>query len=559
MRSPNGILGWIGAATLAVLMAPATPAQQGDRGPVSISATEVAEIRQTSAIVNRMVRNGDLRAIRVVGDPLVPGRLHERLAQYQDGLRVFGTDVTRQTDGGLTTSIFGRLHTNIQLDTVPTLSANDAVAVVDTPRHRNFGSPASPELMILHAPVTDTYQLVYQVRVFSAFGPVVSFVDAHSGAIVREYGDIKTQNVQLPCTDCAIGEGFGVKGDRKKISVRTDDGTFLADDVLRPPPIITYDMQGDWERTLDVLGGFLPLADADLARDSDNKWLDGAAVDAHVGTGWFYDYLFHQFGRRGLDGNNGPIVSLVHPIRRADFFQVPDDVVTLFHLNAFFCAACGPHSIIVYGEGLPPGLMLGSTGQSVDFFSAGLDIVAHELGHAITDSTSGLIYQNESGALNEAFSDVLAVGTEFFMAESGRHPFEQPDYLIGEDVLKPGGMRSLAAPRTRGDPDHYSLRFTGTFDNGGVHTNSLIATHAFYLAVEGGVNQTSGIEVSGVGGSSRRQVEQAFYRAFVFLLPANATFSIARAATVQSARELVGSSSNLADTIAAAWTAVGVE
>ena len=529
-------------------MAPATPAQQGARGAVSISATEVSEIRQTTAIVNRMVRSGDLRAVRVVSDPLVAGRLHERLAQYHQGLRVFGTDVTRQTEGGLTTSIFGRLHTDIQLDTVPTLSANDAAAVVNPPRHRSFGSPASPELMILHAPVTDTYQLVYQVQVFSAFGPIVSFVDAHSGAIVREYGDIQTQNVRLPCTDCAVGEGFGVKGDRKKISVRTGDGTFLADDALRPPLIITYDMQGDWERTLDVLGGFVPLVDADRASDSDNEWLDGAAVDAHVGTGWFYDYLFHQFGRSGLDGNNGPIVSLVHPIRRADFFQVPDDVVTLFHLNGFFCGACGPH-----------GLTFGSTGQSVDFFSAGLDIVAHELGHAVTDFTSGLIYQHESGALNEAFSDVLGVGTEFFMAESGRHPSEQPDYLIGEDVLKPGGIRSLAAPRTRGDPDHYSLRFTGAFDNGGVHTNSLIATHAFYLAIEGGVNQTSGIEVSGVGGSSRRQVERAFYRAFVFLLPANATFSMARAATVQSARELAGRSSNLADTIAAAWTAVGVE
>ena len=413
--------------------------------------------------------------------------------------------------------------------------------------------------MILHVPLTDAYQLVYQVRVFSAFGPVISFVDAHSGAIVRQYTDIKTQNVQLSCTGCAVGEGFGVKGDRKKISVRAGGGTFRAYDALRPPPITTYDLQGDWEHTLDVLGGFLPLVDSDLASDSDNEWLDGAAVDAHVGAGWFYDYLFHQFGRRGLDGNDGPVVNLVHPIRRVDVFEVSDDVVALFHLNAFFCGACGLNGVMVYGEGLPPGSLLGSTGQSVDFFSAGLDVVAHELGHAVTESTSGLIYQNESGALNEAFSDILGVGTEFFMAESGRHPSEQPDYVIGEDVLKPGGIRSLAVPRTRGDPDHYSLRFTGTFDNGGVHANSLIATHAFYLAVEGGVNQTSGIEVPGIGSSNRRQVEQAFYRAFAFLLPANATFSMARTATVQSARDLAGNSSSLVNTIAAAWTAVGVE
>ena len=98
----------------------------------------------------------------------------------------------------------------------------------------------------------------------------------------------------------------------------------------------------------------------------------------------------------------------------------------------------------------------------------------------------------------------------------------------------------MANPGAFGDPDHYSRRYLGTRDNGGVHTNSGIPNHAFYLAIEGGTNRTSGLSVTGVGGANREQIEKVFYRAFAFMLPANATFSTARAATIQAARDLYG-------------------
>src|SRR5206468_7619173 len=111
------------------------------------------------------------------------------------------------------------------------------------------------------------------------------------------------------------------------------------------------------------------------------------------------------------------------------------------------------------------------------------------------------------------------------------------------DVVRPGGIRSLENPAANGDPDHYSKRYTGTEDNGGVHTNSTIASHAFYLAIEGGANRTSGLSVQGVGAGNREQIEKVFYRAFTQLLPSSATFSIARAATIQAARDLYGAGS----------------
>ncbi len=117
---------------------------------------------------------------------------------------------------------------------------------------------------------------------------------------------------------------------------------------------------------------------------------------------------------------------------------------------------------------------------------------------------------------------------------------------------------SMENPGLFGDPDHYSNRFTGPEDNGGVHTNALIATHAFYLAIEGGTNGTSGLGVAGVGAANRDQIEDIFYRAFVTLLPSNATFSIARAATIQAAQDLNGAGSAAEQAVIEAWTAVGV-
>ena len=71
--------------------------------------------------------------------------------------------------------------------------------------------------------------------------------------------------------------------------------------------------------------------------------------------------------------------------------------------------------------------------------------MAHELTHGVTEFTSNLIYRNESGALNEAFSDMMGTSAEFFFQPPGDGPLNA-DYLIGEDVVRPGGLRSLASP-----------------------------------------------------------------------------------------------------------------
>ncbi|MEE2791468.1 MAG: M4 family metallopeptidase [Acidobacteriota bacterium] len=518
------------------------------------------DLRQAETTLNQLHRDGTLLLLQTTADPLVPSRTHERFRQYHEGVPIFGAEVTRQTTNGTVVSVFGKLHLTVTLNTTPALSPETVVQTIED----LTGQPARvltfPTLVVLpNRGGRGGYRLVYEVRVFSGSQLMAYFIDAVNGEVALAFNDLKTQQPTFPCSQCVIGAGVGVHSDQKKMSVTAVGGNFLAYDQLRPADLYTFDMRGDSVRTLEVLAGIAPLFDADLATDGDNQWLDGATVDAHVGVGWTYDYLYRRFGRQGLNDLNVRMVSLVHPIDRADFSTASSQLISLFNLNSFYCGLCGPDGVgvTVFGEGLPPHLRLDA--QQVNFLAGALDIVAHELAHGVTDFTSSLLYLDESGALNEAFSDIIGVGAEHY-AEPLRQfkGGKAANYLIGEDVFVPGGLRSLENPVLFGDPDHYSLRFLGTADNGGVHTNALIVGHAYYLAIEGGTNRVSGVKVHGVGAANREQIEQVFYRAFTLLLTRESDFSAAKVATIQSARDLFGLGSTAEHAVSQAWIAVGV-
>ena len=95
-------------------------------------------------------------------------------------------------------------------------------------------------------------------------------------------------------------------------------------------------------------------------------------------------------------------------------------------------------------------------------------------------------------------------------------------------------------------------------DNGGVHWNSTILSHAFYLAIEGGHNRTTGRTVQGVGGANRHDVERAFFRAMTHLMPARTTFPLTAAVIRQSAVDLFGTDSATHRAVDQALYAVGL-
>ena len=519
---------------LAVLALAATPLQ--------IAATAPSE-RDTWAVrTAEMVRAGTLAARRAQADTLVPGRVHHRYVQLHRGIPVLGAEVVVQEEAGRTVSVLGTLFEGIDAPVDPALTPDRALDVVERATGTSLGLSRVAPLAIVPLPDA-SFRLAYPVRALAGGDLAVHYVDARTGAIAWTRSEMKRQ--------AAPGTGTGVLGDAKKVSARREGPGFVADDPLRPPSLLTFDLHGNVNKTVDFLNGVVDLRTADLATDADNTWTDGAAVDAHTYAGWTYDYLFKRFGRRGLDDRDIRILSLVHPVRREDLGRYSIAIVDLFYLNAFYAG----DGIMVYGEGLPPGLAF--QGQAFDYLAGGLDIVAHELTHGLTEYTSNLVYEGESGALNESFSDMVAAGVEFYFQPAGGGAL-QADYLLGEDVIRPGGIRSMANPALFGDPDHYSRRYTGPLDGGGVHTNSSIPNHVFFLAIEGGVNRTSGLSVTGVGGARREEIERVMYRAFAFLMPPRASFATARAATLQSARDLYGAGSQAERALAEAWTAVGV-
>ncbi len=478
-----------------------------------------------------MLDRGELSLARVQPDPVFAGRRHLRYDQRLGGVRVFGRQLVQQLDAdGRTLSVFGRVEEPTRPpEVVPAISADAAARAALAVFPAGGQVLGEPELVLLPRQGRLLLAWTAHVRYDQRLERV--FVDAKTGAIAHHYSDLHGE--------AAAGIGRGVWGDRKKISVDSQSGTYHARDRLRPPELVTYDMRDDLGTTLWLMR--TGMFDASyVASDSDNDWTDGAVVDAHVYAGLTYDYFYTRHGRRGLDGNDMPITSVTH------FFPG--------YANAFWDPGV---SAMFYGDG---------DGETAAF-SGALDVVAHELTHGVTEYTWGAIYEDESGALDEAFSDMMSTGAEFMHQPAGNGRL-MADYFLGEDLaydFNPPrtAIRSMENPglfcsSSMGcNPDHYSRLYRGPVDGGGVHHNSGIANQAFYLLAEGGVNRTSGRRVAGLGPSGREKAERIFYRGFTSYLTPSATFHDARLATLRAARDLYGEAE--AAQVAATWSAVGVE
>jgi thermolysin len=537
------------AAALVVLSSVAVGFE--DRGSAQQA---LADVRAWDTFVTAAERSGQLRVRSVSRDPSLPARLVERFQQYHEGVPIWGADVVRDSERGVPVSVFGILAPSLTLSVQPTIDGTAARAAFLGANGREVELVTAPELVIVN---TDAgYRLAYMAVVAEGVNISRVMVDGHTGAEIERHPEVLTQS--------AVGTGTGVLGDQKKLSVSPEAGVYFTDDRHRPPVLRTFDFRGNTARAVSAINGVTALLASDRASDSDNLWTDAGVVDAHVNVGWTYDYYYKRFGRRGLDDRDRPITTVVNAVTPQAALTLPASLSLLVD-NAFWCGQCGPGGtgLMYFGSGVPANIFNLLTGQTVAPLAGALDVAAHELTHGVVDSTSRLALGNEPGALNEAFADMMGTSVEFFYQAAGNGR-GQADYLIGEDVyraLRPGsidGARSLSNPLAFGFPDHYSRRYTGTLDDGGVHINAGIPGQAFYLAIEGGTNRTSGVAVQGVGAANREQIEKVFYRAFTLLMPASSTFATARAATTQAARDLYGAGGAVERAVTQAWMAVGV-
>jgi len=274
------------------------------------------------------------------------------------------------------------------------------------------------------------------------------------------------------------------------------------------------------------------------AEEFDNAEKDNAALDAHWGVTKTYDYFKDTFNRNSYDNNGANLLSLVH-----------------YDLN-YENAAWGG-SYMVYGDGNTTFHPLTS-----------LDVTAHELGHAVCQETADLVYQRESGGLNEGFSDIWAAIVEHKYAP------EKQAFLIGEEISKrsPFFMRSMSNPKQAGDPDTYQgiNWVAANVDEGciapirdandycGVHTNSGVLNHWFYILVMGksGTNDKGNTyNVSGIGWEDAAQI---VYRLETAYLTPYADYWNARNAGIQAAKDLFGEDSPQVIATQNAFYAVGI-
>jgi bacillolysin len=270
--------------------------------------------------------------------------------------------------------------------------------------------------------------------------------------------------------------------------------------------------------------------------DNDNNWTaaehnnadkDNAALDAHWGAEMVWDYWNSEHGRNSFDDGGATIESYVH-FDLVEYGYSNQD-------NAFWNG-----SVMTYGDG-----------TSFEPLTC-IDIVAHEIGHAITTYTCDLTYSYESGAMNEGFSDIWAASIEYF-ADPTKNEWE-----LGEEIGGP--IRSLSDPKAYGQPDTYlgTNWYTGSGDNGGVHYNSGVLNHWFYvLSVgESGTNDNGdSYNVSGIGINKAAAIA---YRMELVYLSSNAQYADARTYAIQSAEDLYGAGSNEVIQTTNAMYAVGI-
>ena len=608
-------LALIAATALAVTLAgggfsPAAGQDPGGRQALEIMAlsatTDVSVLRRLDAQVDALVRADALALASRWPDPSLPGHVHESFRQFHAGVPVYGGGLSRQLATGVIVSIFGTIYQALDLDTTPWLPPDEALALIEQQAGTGPATDQPPTLVILPTP-RDTYVLAYHATMRNAR---TYFLDAHSGAIVHVEDEVVAQ--------AAVGAGMGITGSRQKVSASAAGGGFEAYDRLRPAEIVTLDMRRDKSR-LDAL--LDPRGDtwvpSDIARDADNVWSDPAVVDAHAYVGLTYDYLAQRQGWHGVDGRNGRILTLVNNAFRNAFYAPPPfgpegtgafvfgeehdgtpivsaDVVAheLMHgvtevavrhrtgdgLLDHYTSTRGPSSFTVEGQT-----------YRCDFAFPGPVPMGRRLTFLCDDEGRFRLLSNEGGAVHEAYSDIIGTAVEFSVHAPGVGPL-RADYVMGEDTGRT--TRSLEDPRAiavtlyRGvfrypDAMGRDVRFIAVSDgqtiydfgvcvvegqillalecdNGGVHWNSTILSHAFYLAIEGGQNRATGRTVQGVGGANRHDVERAFFRAMTHLMPARTTFPLTAAVIRQSAVDLFGTDSATHRAVDQALYAVGL-
>jgi Zn-dependent metalloprotease len=520
-----------------------------------------SDTRAAFAAALPLTQNDELRAARSEADEL--GFTHEKFQQYYKGVKVEHATYTAHRRNGVVESLSGDFEQpTADLSTRPGLSADAALASAlgfvrarqymwQVPGEAEFARQSEGKstfrptgelvlvrnTMSMDAAKAGQLTLAWKFDVYAAqpVSRAYIYVDAHSGEIVNQDAIIKHA-----AATASFATAYSGTRSLANESYTTSTGAtaYRLREYTRGLGVETYNSRKGSSYTSSV-----DFTDADNSwTEYNNANFDNVAGDAHFGAQATYDYWKAVFNRNSFDNAGAKIKSYVH------FDDTPGDGVGFE--NAYWNG-----SVMTYGDGA-------STFKPL----TALDVCGHEIGHAVCEKTANLTYQNESGAMNEGFSDIWGACVEArtvgLLGLTGKST-----WLIGEEIKKAGGaLRSMSNPNAYGQPDTYQGTYwratttspTSSNDYGGVHTNSGVLNFWFYLLTQGGSgtnDKGTAYSVAGIGIDAAARIA---FRAESVYLTASSNYAAARTATINAATDLFGAGSTQVTAVTNAWGAVGV-
>ncbi|MBX2817178.1 MAG: M4 family metallopeptidase [Saprospiraceae bacterium] len=502
------------------------------------------------------LRSTEQELIQVDMEETADGWQRYRMEQYVQGLPVFGGELMVHRQNGRFVRMNGQLYRTPHSIPEGVLTEESARSIVTSSlRSSTFELDRSSLVMRVLAENEFSREVVFMDEEGTAhrawhikYIPNHTqnweyLVDAADGNILKRWNNICTLHgnhssanapamEDRPIAPPTTGQANDLNGNTQQVAIFDDGGTYFLFDASRTmfkslgtadaPPvgaILTYDTKNQ------PIGndGFYP--NELVSSNNPNSW-DPKAISAHANAGFVYEYFRQIFDRNSINGAGGSIysfINVVNPENGEDFD------------NAFW-----NEKIMFYGNG---------NFQFNRPLQAAVDVAAHEVSHGVIQNSAGLIYQDESGAINESIAD-------FFGAAAEARNTGQLDWRIGNNVANPsffrsGTMRNMADPNNGGQslndpgyqPQFYSQRYTGRQDNGGVHINSGIPNHAFYL-----VSESVGLE----------KAEKIVYRTLTTYLTRSSVFADLRKGMLASAADLYGANSNEVTRVAEAFDFVEI-
>ncbi|HUF61065.1 MAG TPA: M4 family metallopeptidase [Verrucomicrobiales bacterium] len=466
----------------------------------------------------------ELRLEREERDSL--GYVQLRFSQHYQDLPVWPAGLTVQIKPGGAASLFtgNYVATPEHVRLEPRLSRAEAQARAEAAAGASLDAPDSGPELIVYAASGDPV-LAYKAEIHANLSEHWTvIVDANDGRVLDQINKV--------CTAAVVGSGTDLGGSIQQIDLwQHNDGFYYMVDTAQP----MYDPSSS-PPFLQNSRGVIKIVDAgdqepqganvnftDVRSNSTTTGFSAEAVSASVNLARVYNYYRERYNRNSIDGQGGSILGVVNV--RMD--------------NAFWNG-----TFIALGNG--------------DTWANSLDFDAHEMTHGVISRTSNLVYQNQSGALNEAFADILGEGCEAHYQNGNL------DWILGSGLSR--GLRSMRDPASipigpgiaTPYPKKMSEFLTTTHpdpvianivqrDSGGVHFNSSIINHCFYLL-------TTGLP----GAIGLDQGLQIFYRTVTTKLNQQSTFIDCRLGCIASATELFGAGSNQATKVAEAFDAVEI-